>query len=105
MAVSLSGLPGILHFDVVGEAATLAQRRQKWRDEFELFVTASGLAADKQRRTLLLHLAGPGVQEIFKIFLPDLVGEKKATRRPRIPYPVTSSSGKMCQWQGRHFWQ
>ena len=68
MAVCLSGLTGPAAFDTVGEPATLWQRWRIWKDEFEPFVTASGLVDPKQQRALLLHLAGPGVREIFKIF-------------------------------------
>ena len=76
MAVSLSGLPGILPFHAVGEQQHW-HRDEKWRDEFKLFVTASGVAADKQRRALFLHLAGPGVPEVFKTFPPDPMGDEK----------------------------
>ena len=44
MAVSLSGLPGLPAFDAVGDPATLAQRWLTWKDEFELYVTASGIS-------------------------------------------------------------
>ena len=43
MAVTLSGLPGISPFDCIGEPATLAQRWDKWKAEFELYVAASGV--------------------------------------------------------------
>ena len=66
MAVCLSGLTGPAAFDTVGEPATLSQRWRIWKDEFELFVTASGIDDPKQQRALLLHLGGPGVREIFR---------------------------------------
>ena len=65
MAVCLSGLPGLPAFDAVGEPATLAQRWLTWKDEFELYVTASGISDPTQKRALLLHLAGPKVQGVF----------------------------------------
>ena len=43
MAVCLSGLTGPAVFDTVGEPATLSQRWRIWKDEFELFVTSSGI--------------------------------------------------------------
>ena len=53
MAVCLSGLTGPAAFDTVGEPATLWQRWRIWKDEFELFVTASGIDDPKQQRALL----------------------------------------------------
>ena len=70
MAVCLSGLTGPAAFDTVGEPATLSQRWRIWKDEFELFVAASGVADPTQQRALLLHSAGPGVREIFRS-IPD----------------------------------
>ena len=36
-------LPCISPFDCIGEPATLAQRWDKWKAEFELYVVASGV--------------------------------------------------------------
>ena len=66
MAVCLSGLPAPKPFDTVGEPATLEQRWNIWKAEFELFCSASGVADPTQQQALLLHLAGIGVREIFK---------------------------------------
>ena len=78
MAVSLSGLPGLQAFDAVGEPATLAQRWLTWKDEFELYVTASGISDPTQKKALLLHLAGPKVRDIFNNSIPaDQRGEAK----------------------------
>ena len=65
MAVCLSGLPGLPAFDAVCEPATLAQRWLTWKEEFELYVTASGISDPTQKRALLLHLAGPKVRDVF----------------------------------------
>ena len=78
MAVSLSGLPGLKPFDAVGEPATFAQRWLTWKEEFELFVIASGISDPTQMRALLLHLAGPKVRDIFKNSIPAATrGEAK----------------------------
>ena len=77
MAVCLSGLTGPVAFDTVGEPATLWQRWRIWKDEFELFVTASGIDDSKQQRALLLHLAGPGVREIFRTIPEETKGGAK----------------------------
>ena len=78
MAVCLSGLPGLPAFDAVGEPATLAQRWLTWKDEFELYVTASGISDPTQKRALLLHLAGPKVRDVFNNSIPaEARGEAK----------------------------
>lgn len=77
MAVCLSGLTGPAAFDTVGEPATLSQRWRIWKDEFELFVTASGIDDPKQQRALLLHLGGPGVREIFRTIPEETKGDAK----------------------------
>ena len=78
MAVCLTGLTGLKAFDAVGEPATLAQRWKTWRDEFELYVAASGVSDTTQKRALLLHLAGPQVRDIFNNSIPtEAKGESK----------------------------
>ena len=78
MAVSLSRLPGLQAFDAVGEPATLAQRWLTWKDEFELYVTASGISDPTQKKALLLHLAGPKVRDVFNNSIrADKRGEAK----------------------------
>ena len=78
MAVCLSGLPGLPAFDAVGEPATLAQRWLTWKEEFELYVTASGISDPTQKRALLLHLAGPKVRDVFNNSIPATTrGEAK----------------------------
>ena len=67
MARCLSGLNGPVVFDTVGEPAILSQCLLIWEAEFELFVAACGIDDPKKRRVLLLHLAGPGIREIFRI--------------------------------------
>lgn len=48
-----------------------------WKDEFELFVTASGINDQKQQRALLFHLAGPDVLEIFRTISEETKGGAK----------------------------
>ena len=77
MVVTLSGLPCISPFDCIWEPATLAQRWDKWKAEFELYVAASKVKDKVQKRALLLHLAGPGVREIFKMYPNEVKGDVK----------------------------
>ncbi|KAK3723785.1 hypothetical protein QZH41_007092 [Actinostola sp. cb2023] len=75
MAIALNGLPCISPFDSIGEPATLEQRWTTWKDEFLLYVAASGVSKVTQKRAILLHLAGPGVREIFKTYDEDIKGK------------------------------
>ena len=52
-------------FDVNGDANTTSQRWKRCVSGFELFIAASAVTCDTQKRTLLLHCAGPNVQDIF----------------------------------------
>ncbi|CAB4023777.1 Transposon Tf2-9 poly, partial [Paramuricea clavata] len=42
------------------------QRWRKWIKSFEYYIAASGINDKKQQRAILLHLAGPEVQDIFE---------------------------------------
>ena len=46
--------------------ASLATRWITWMDDFEMFLTASGIKDDTQKRALLLYQAGSRVREIFR---------------------------------------
>ena len=76
-AITLSCLPCISPFDCMGEPATLAQRWDKWKAEFKLYVAASRVEGKLQKRALLLHLAGPEVREIFKTCPDEVRGGAK----------------------------
>ena len=61
------------NFDCFSDPATIGPRWTRWLNSFELYADGKGLiinetttATTKQRRrAMLLHLAGPDVQEIF----------------------------------------
>ena len=80
MAVCSSELPGLPAFDTLGEPATLAQRWLTWKDEFELYVTTSGLSDPTQKRALLLPLAGPKVRDV-NLIPAEVRGEAKDYKR------------------------
>ena len=61
MAVTLSGLPCITPFDCIGELATLAQRWDKWKAVFELYVAASGVQDIRCKSELYFYISS--VQE------------------------------------------
>jgi len=82
MAVCLSGLPGLPAFDAVGEPATLSQRWLTWKNEFELYVTASGISDPTQKERYYFTSLGPK-SEVFSIirFLPKHVAKRKITKK------------------------
>ena len=68
----------LLLFDCFSDPATLGRRWTRWLTSFELYADGKGLivgedtpaATLQRRRALLLHHAGPDVQDIF-LTLPD----------------------------------
>ncbi|CAB4030227.1 Transposon Tf2-9 poly, partial [Paramuricea clavata] len=58
-------LPKLQPF-TLGETSTISQRWRKWIKSFEYYIAASGINDKKQQRAILLHLAGPEVQDIFE---------------------------------------
>lgn len=64
-------------FDCFSDPATLGRRWKRWLNAFELYADGKGLIIEEdkddnkqRRRALLLHFAGPDVQDIFST-LPD----------------------------------
>ena len=66
MASVLSGLGGVEPFKVGTDTSSVGQRWDRWKASFDLFVCASGVSDDGQKRALLLHCAGVEVQDIFR---------------------------------------
>ena len=61
-------MPDIGHpekFEVDTDTNTLGTRWNKWVKQFEIYIVAAGITAAKQKKALLLHTAGPDVQDIF----------------------------------------
>ena len=52
-------------FSVDGETSSLAQRWKTWKRAFLLYVVGKGVTQDAQKKALLLHTAGLGVQQIY----------------------------------------
>ena len=77
MASSIAEISRIPTFDPNSDPSSVGTRWQRWLRSFRLYADRKGLiiTADKednkiQRRALLLHCAGPDVQDIFDV-LPD----------------------------------
>ena len=74
MATSTFSLPTFPPFDAHADGNT-GQRWKKWLGRFERLLIAMNIEDKKQQRAMLLHFAGPTVDEIFET-LPD-TGEAK----------------------------
>ena len=74
MATSTFSLPTFPPFDAHADGNT-GQRWKKWLSRFERLLIAMNIEEKKQQRAMLLHFAGPAVDEIFET-LPD-TGEAK----------------------------
>ena len=59
-------LSGISRFDPDVEHSSIEPIWQAWKEELDYYIAAANITNDKQKRNLLLHLAGPKVQKIFK---------------------------------------
>ena len=66
MAAAVMNLPSVevFHIDDSG-SLNLAKRWQRYKEDFELYLIASGVTQDKQKLALLLHLGGKELREIY----------------------------------------
>ena len=65
MAKALS-VPPPNNFTIAGESVSaLSQKWTTWLSRFNIYAAAAGISDDSQKRSLLLHIAGPEVQEVF----------------------------------------
>lgn len=58
-------LPAVPPFST-SDHRTIAQRWEKWTKSLDYYIRASGVTDQKQKRAILLRLAGSDVQEIFE---------------------------------------
>ena len=68
-------LPAIPSFSET-ETSSFAQRWDKWTKSLDYYIRASGISDQKQKRAILLHLAGADVREIFET-LPETEDDYK----------------------------
>ena len=65
MAKALS-VPPPSSFTIAGESVSaLSQKWTTWLSRFNIYAAAAGISDDSQKRSLLLHIAGPEVQKVF----------------------------------------
>lgn len=65
MPLDVSQIPA---FSISEDLSSIAARWKKWYSSFEYYIAATGVNKDDQKRALLLHVAGPEVQEVFSAF-------------------------------------
>ena len=65
MAVSLPDFPS---FDIHTELSATGLRWKKWVERFENLLVVIDIAEAKRKKALLLHYAGPDVQEVYETF-------------------------------------
>ena len=62
--VSLTEIQGLGHFDYT-KSSGIASRWERWLRAFELFAARKGVTNPAQKKALLLHTAGMGVQDVY----------------------------------------
>ena len=65
MATKLTHLAPPPAFDAESDKSSLAQRWKDWRERFDMYLLAANITDAKQKRVLLLYVAGPAVHKIF----------------------------------------
>ena len=67
MAKHMNNIPCIEPFIVDGNKSTnLDKLWRTWKDDLDLFLLASGVSNDTQKKALLLHLGGKDIKEIYR---------------------------------------
>ena len=72
MARAMHNLPGVEPF-IVGDSVStnLDKKWINWMEDFNIYIMATGVSQDQQKKALLLHLAGKEVKEIYKTVKED----------------------------------
>ena len=67
MAKLISNLPGIEQFIInENDTTNLDKQWETCKEDFELYLVATEVTQDAQKKALLLHLAGKNVKEVYK---------------------------------------
>ena len=81
MAARVDLLPLPL-FDPLSDQTSLSQRWKSWTKRFEMYLVATNITDDKQKRAMLLYQAGSATQDIFET-LTD-TGTDYATAKKKL---------------------
>ena len=88
MAKVISNLPGVEQF-IINEidATNLDKQWETWKEDFELYLIATGVTQDAQKKALLFHLAtGKNVKEIHKTLKGNDTDQYNAIREKLDQY-------------------
>ena len=73
----ISDVGGVPKFYANGDLSSVGTRWTRWKRGFELFAVGKGVNNLDQKKALLLHSAGPSVQDIFySLVVPDPVDDQ-----------------------------
>ena len=61
----MAEITSIPPFDAFDQASSVGPRWTRWKQRLQYYIDARGITVDNRKRALLLHLAGPAVQDIF----------------------------------------
>ena len=85
-------------FDVRSARAGIAW--PKWRRTFEYYLSASGVTTDGQKRALLLHCAGPEVQELYETLIDEEEPKYESTMKASSVYILRAP--QECSFRETH---
>ena len=66
MAKTISNIPAVENFIVEEGGANLAKKWNIWKEDFTLYLDATGVTQDTQKKALLLHLGGKDIKSIYR---------------------------------------
>ena len=61
----MAEITSIPPFDPFEQTGSVGPRWDRWKTRLQYYIDARGITVDNRKRALLLHLAGPAVQDIF----------------------------------------
>ena len=65
LAMRMAEITSIPPFDPFEQTGSVGPRWDRWKTRLQYYIDARGITVDNRKRVLLLHLAGPAVQDIF----------------------------------------
>ena len=65
----MAEITSIPPFDPYEQAGNVGPRWTRWKTRLQYYIDARGITVDNRKRALLLHLAGPAVQNIFSTLM------------------------------------
>ena len=66
MARNIGNIPTVEPFMIDSDTTNLARKWTDWLDDFNLYIAATGVTLDTQKKALLLHLGGKQLKAIWK---------------------------------------